>query len=542
VIKSVPMTNPETNQEPSKLFNASTPYLLTLIRIVIGWHFLYEGITKLVNNSWSSGAYLLESRWWLSGIFKAIATNDFLLQFVDFLNVWGLILIGSALFSGLFTKLAAWSGAGLLMLYYLAYPPFTGFMEGSNMEGSYIWVNKNLIEMVVLIFLGSIPNQWMFGIDNLLQFRKKEKKKQSPAQKSVSIPETVNPLSPGDNRLDRRMVIRNLMTLPVMGGFAYAVLKHINYKNSEILNDKLQQRSDAISSASTMFRTYAGLKELKEQVPKGKIGNLEVSRLISGGNLLSGIAHSRDLIYVNGLMKKYFTTEKVWETFRLCEACGINSALIRTDTNTVKLIHKYWKLGGKLQWLAQTKSYPKDEDVTINARIAMDNGASAIYIQGDNADEWVNEGRFDLFDKWFSEFYGKGFPIGVGAHELDVIEAMEARGYPVDFYMKTIHDNKYWSYQSDEPKIRTIKNNNDNYWCRDPEKTAEFMRTVNKPWIGFKIMAAGAIKPEEGFKYAFEHGVDFACVGMFDYQVVEDCNILTNTLRSITERQRKFSC
>ena len=105
-------------------------------------------------------------------------------------------------------------------------------------------------------------------------------------------------------------------------------------------------------------------------------------------------------------MKKYFTTEKVWETFRLCEACGINSALVRTDTNTVQLIHKYWKLGGKIQWLAQTKTIDTDKDFTINAQLAMDNGASAIYIQGDNADVWVYEGRFDLFDKWFSPFSG----------------------------------------------------------------------------------------------------------------------------------------
>jgi hypothetical protein len=107
--------------------------------------------------------------------------------------------------------------------------------------------------------------------------------------------------------------------------------------------------------------------------------------------------------------------------------------------------------------------------------------------------------------------------------------------------MKTIHDNNYWSYQADEPKIRTIKNNNDNYWCREPENTIKFMETVNKPWIGFKILAAGAIKPEHGFKYAFEGGADFACVGMFDYQVVENCNILTETLQGLKQRKRKFS-
>ena len=85
-----------------------------------------------------------------------------------------------------------------------------------------------------------------------------------------------------------------------------------------------------------------------------------------------------------------------------------------------------------------------------------------------------------------------------------------------------------------------IDNNRDNYWCRDPEETVKYMESVNKPWIAFKILAAGAIKPKDGFKYAFEKGADFACVGLFDYQVVEDCNILTDTLKGLAERKRKF--
>jgi hypothetical protein len=470
-----------------------------------------------------------------------MAGNPSVLSIVDFLNIWGLILIGLGLFFGLFTRIAAWSGAGLLLLYYLAHPPFIGLLEGNNVEGSYLWVNKNLIEMAALILLAVVPAHWMFGADNLVKHWKKNKKVVSDENEStINLQEAVEPVLKNGTKLDRRTVIKNLITIPIMGGFTYAVLKNNAYETVE-LDSQLQQRVDAISSASTKFKTFAGLSELKEKVPAGKIGNLEISRLICGGNLLSGIAHSRDLKYVDGLMKQYFTEDRVWDTFRLCEACGINSALVRTDTSTVQLLHNYWKLGGKIQWLAQTKTIQADKDFTINAQIAMDSGASAIYIQGDNTDEWVYEGKFDLFDQWFARFQGKGIPLGVGAHELDVVKAMEERGYPVDFYMKTIHDNNYWSYQPDEPKVRTIKNNNDNYWCREPVETAQFMETVNKPWIGFKVLAAGAIDPEHGFKYAFESGADFLCVGMFDFQVVEDCNILTETLKGLNNRKRKFA-
>jgi uncharacterized membrane protein YphA (DoxX/SURF4 family) len=515
--------------------------ILTMIRILIGWHFLYEGIVKFFTPDWSAGAYLLESTWWFSGIFKTLATNQSLLPIVNFLNTWGLILIGLGLFSGLFTRISAWAGAGLLLLYYLSHPPFIGLMEGNNVEGSYLWVNKNLIEMFMLVLLAVVPLRWMFGADNLVRRSKKSRQEVTSANKlSPDIAEIADPVLSDTSSPDRRTVIKNLAAVPLMGGFAYAVLKKYAYENV-VLDSQLQKKTDAVSSASAKFKTFAGLSELKEKVPKGKIGNLEISRLISGGNLLSGNAHSRDLKYVNGLMNQYFTEDRVFDTFRLCEACGINSVLVRTDTRTVQLIHRYWKLGGKIQWLAQAKTIQADKDFTINAQIAMDNGASAIYIQGDNTDEWVYEGRFDLFDQWFARFQGKGIPLGVGAHELDVVKAMEERGYPVDFYMKTIHDHNYWSYQPDEPKVRVVRNKIDNYWCREPEETAQFMETVNKPWIGFKILAAGAIEPEHGFKYAFESGADFVCVGMFDFQVVEDCNILTGTLKGLTGRKRKFT-
>jgi uncharacterized membrane protein YphA (DoxX/SURF4 family) len=510
-------------------------WLLSALRMLIGWHFLYEGIVKLASPSWSAGPYLLESTWIFSGIFKAAAANHTILAAVDFLNIWGLIFIGAGLLAGLFTRIASWSGTVLLLLYYIARPPFVGIMDGNAMEGNYLWVNKNLIEMVVLILIARIPLAWMFGADNLVADWKRHRKiKGIKPAGSIIVPETDNPTFEELPLLDRRRVLKNLITIPVMGGFAYAALKNFGFESYEEKDLKV----NAISSATSKFSNFSKLTDLKEQVPKGRIGNLEVSRLICGGNLIVGYAHARDLIYVSSLLKKYFTQEKIWETIRICEACGINTVLMRNAPDIVYPLNKYRKQGGKIQWLAAT--YPEEKDVITNTQIALDNGADAILIQGNIADRWVNQGRFDLYEKWFNHFHSKGIPLGVGSHELEVVKAMEERGFPVDFHFKTFHSLNYWSYQSDEPKGRVILNELDNYWCREPEETARFMETVNKPWIAFKILAAGAIKPEDGFKYAFENGADFACVGLFDYQVVDDCNILTATLKEMAVRSRKF--
>jgi len=88
--------------------------VLVVLRFLIGWHLLYEGIAKLLNPNWSSAGFLMESKWILSGFSDWIISNSNLLNIVDFLNTWGLIAIGAGLIAGLFTRTAAISGAILL--------------------------------------------------------------------------------------------------------------------------------------------------------------------------------------------------------------------------------------------------------------------------------------------------------------------------------------------------------------------------------------------------------------------------------------------
>ncbi len=74
----------------------------------------------------------------------------------------------------------------------------------------------------------------------------------------------------------------------------------------------------------------------------------------------------------------------------------------------------------------------------------------------------------------------------------------------------------------------------------EPTKTIAFMQEVQKPWIAFKVLAAGAIRPESGFKYAFENGADFICVGMFDFQVEQNATLVRNLLPQCQNRERAW--
>jgi thiosulfate dehydrogenase [quinone] large subunit len=145
---------------------------LVTLRIVIGWHFLYEGLAKLTNPYWTSAGYLADSKWWFSGVFLDIATSPSVLTVVDHLNIWGLILIGAGLMLGAFTRIATIAGIVLLALYYIAAPPFIGLSYAMPMEGSYLIVNKVLIELVALIVLLAFPTGRVVGIDRLISVKR----------------------------------------------------------------------------------------------------------------------------------------------------------------------------------------------------------------------------------------------------------------------------------------------------------------------------------------------------------------------------------
>jgi thiosulfate dehydrogenase [quinone] large subunit len=141
---------------------------IILLRIVIGWHFLYEGITKLTSPSWSAAGYMRASRGPFAALFKSIANNPQVLDNANLITMYGLTIVGVLLILGLFTRLAATGGIAFILLFYLCNPPFVGYFYAIPTEGTYLIVNKNLVELCALAVILLTRSGLAAGLDRIV--------------------------------------------------------------------------------------------------------------------------------------------------------------------------------------------------------------------------------------------------------------------------------------------------------------------------------------------------------------------------------------
>jgi thiosulfate dehydrogenase (quinone) large subunit len=143
-------------------------FLLVALRVIIGWYFLYEGIVKIANPDWSSFGYLMDSQGIFAKLFHNMAANNDVVAVVDWLNKWGLTMIGLGLMLGLLTQIALVSGILMLIMYYCSHPPLASITYMMPQEGSYLWVNKTLIEIFTMAVLMVFPTGHIIGIDRFI--------------------------------------------------------------------------------------------------------------------------------------------------------------------------------------------------------------------------------------------------------------------------------------------------------------------------------------------------------------------------------------
>ncbi len=256
-------------------------------------------------------------------------------------------------------------------------------------------------------------------------------------------------------------------------------------------------------------------------LPTTHIGKLVISRLVMGGNPVSGFSHAgakRDKA-----MLDYFTAANAKALLRRCEAGGINTVQMRADRHIMRLLHEYWSEGGKLQWIAQTAP---ECDWAKNIGQIREFGASAAYLHGGVLDDAFARGDYDSQRRIFDRIREAGLPVGVAAHDPDNLRKVRDLGWKPDFYMVCLYNIPGY-------KGQLSAGEDEKFVHGDRAKALPLFRELEAPGIAYKVCAAGRFNPRESFAELgrFLKPTDIVNVGMYppdNPNIVEDNVALAN--------------
>ncbi len=227
-VKVQPMTEMMGgDQRQASSLSKPMVFVLFCLRLAVGWHFLYEGIAKLLIPGWTSAPYLQLARGSFSGFFHWLGSSPGLVHAVDLLNIWGLIFIGLALMLGCFSRLASGFGIVLLALYYLAHPPFIMTDYRIPLEGHYLVVDKNVVELLALAIFLFVPTGALWGLDRLVRRWRSAK-----AAKTEAEPLAAKAPEAHQGALSRREALGDLAAVPIAGVLGYTAHRNTSGKRS----------------------------------------------------------------------------------------------------------------------------------------------------------------------------------------------------------------------------------------------------------------------------------------------------------------------
>ena len=157
--------------------NKAQSIALIVLRTLIGWHFLYEAYFKIMSPAWTRGGgpltpwtsagYLQAASGPLGSIFHRLVNAGWTVWLDRGVKVM-LLVIGLSLILGLFTRVGLWLALAMLSLFYLLYVPTLGIPQPNN-EGTYLIVNKTLIEAAAVAVLLMFDTGRMAGLDLFLR-------------------------------------------------------------------------------------------------------------------------------------------------------------------------------------------------------------------------------------------------------------------------------------------------------------------------------------------------------------------------------------
>lgn len=238
-----------------------------------------------------------------------------------------------------------------------------------------------------------------------------------------------------------------------------------------------------------------------------KLGSLEVSRLIIGGNPFSGVSHQNPKTDL--AMKRFFTVERIKQTLRSAEDLGITAFVGRADRHITRLLLEYWSEGGTIRWIAQT--CPESISAARSIEDGVSGGAVACYLHGGVMDNLFARGELAEIPGLIRKIKEAGLPAGIAAHNPEVIEWAE-QNLEVDFYMCSYYNS---AHRDEAAEVRSGLAE----WFNDADREAmvTLIRRLSRPAIHYKIFAAGRTDPKDAFEFTARQmrPGDGVCIGVY---------------------------
>ena len=243
------------------------------------------------------------------------------------------------------------------------------------------------------------------------------------------------------------------------------------------------------------------------QVPTVKLGNIEVSRFIVGGNPFSGFSHQSQALSQE--MVDWYTDERIVELLLEAQGLGLNVCLSRGDDHITRVMRRYWDQGGTMQWIAQTNS--RAETSAQGAQYCVDHGAAACYLHGGVMDNLVAQKRYDEIHAFVATARAARIAVGVAGH-MPADWWWSEENLDLDFYLGCYYNpSPRQDVPHHDPAIR------ERYLPKDLEERVAAIKQLTRPVIHYKILAAGRAEPRAAFAFATQQmrPQDAVCVGIY---------------------------
>lgn len=303
---------------------------------------------------------------------------------------------------------------------------------------------------------------------------------------------------------------------------------------------RILSRREALVTAATV--TAAAAAPSTESMPVVQWGPHKISRLIVGGNPVSGTSHFSSKL--DAEMRDYFTAANIKKMLAECESAGINTWQSRADHHIMRMLNEYRLEGGRMQWIAQSASEYGNFRRNVAEMAALK--PIGAYHHGSMTDTLWSQGKIDQVYENLKAVRQIGAQVGLGTHRPEVIDYVEAKGWDLDFYMTCVYQIQARTREEAEQVAgRKLEGPpGDFFWDPDREKMLERVRKTTKPCLIFKVYGASrncatAESRLAALQLAFRYAKpsDAVVVGMFpkyQEQIRENCQLVKQAIQAQT--------